>query len=741
VLGTRTNLLVTGGKDNKVALWEYPSFTQKLVLRGHRAGITALAMTVDETLVISGDSESKIRVWSIVNKSTLAVLTDHKEAVTHIILDKNRMMITADASGVIFIWDLKSYEIETTFSLDAGVTGLYLTRSDRELIACNSEGTFFFWDLTTRQLTASFSVGSPVSSFCLDFSEFTIYYQCQGQVLHMKNPIKATNFSIYGSGDKNTFIRYLYNIMIEKRQTAHNPEYDNWLIMPYRINVSHIFAYYGKIDLIKSYFENNFNLLRSSDTETPLSIGIYRGLSDISDIILDKLIYNLASNKYLLGSIEDCIVLMNNEGSKYLPALYENFMRVIEDERLPKFCSAYYKYPLIELTDSLRLDPELFIPKEIQSSEGELIMFKESLLKVNCYSGSKWSLDFLESILECPAQDIFRSEYLQALLQYKWEKLRYYMYVQAFVYFVYLILLSCLTIGEFQNGGLIVIAFVMNVVLLLFEVFQMIVSGSQYWSDFWNYLDILRSTTFMMYLIFKIMGIADSWNYEILSVVTLTSWTRGIAYFRIFSKTRYITKLLVEVLKDMKAFLVILLYSTLSFSFLFFVLKSNSGDDDKKQTFIGYLETSYGVNLGEMQNINDVYEFVILTIALIINPIVMLNLLISIIGDTFDRVQSEMVIADMKELCEMVIEIENSLYWRRNAGSKQYLQLCTTKQKEEIDVQWEGKLREIEKRMISLGQTITKIDQKNEMRFDALDTSVKSVLEMLKNQGGTDTGV
>ena len=337
-------------------------------------------------------------------------------------------------------------------------------------------------------------------------------------------------------------------------------------------------------------------------------------------------------------------------------------------------------------------------------------------------------------------QDIFRSEYLQALLQYKWKKLRYYMYVQAFVYFIYMILLSFLTIGEFQNEGMIVVAFVLNVILLLFEVFQMIVSGAQYWSDFWNYLDILRSITFMMYLIFNSMGIAESWNYDILSLVTLTSWTRGIAYFRIFSKTRYITKLLVEVLRDMKAFLVILLYSTLSFSFLFLVLNSNSKVGEKTP-FTSYLETSYGLNLGDMPKDSDFYEFIIVTIALIINPIVMLNLLISIIGDTYDRVQSEMVIADMKELCEMIIEIENSMYWRRNAGSKLYLQLCTTKKKEEIDAQWEGKLREIQKRLISLGQTMTKMDQKNDERFDALNASVKTILDILKNPYGADPGV
>jgi hypothetical protein len=43
---------------------------------------------------------------------------------------------------------------------------------------------------------------------------------------------------------------------------------------------------------------------------------------------------------------------------------------------------------------------------------------------------------------------------------------------------------------------------------------------------------------------------------------------------------------------------------------------------------------------------------------MIINLVVMLNLLVYVIGDIFDRVQSRTVIAGMKELSQIIIEIE-----------------------------------------------------------------------------------
>lgn len=730
------NLLLTGGKDSKIGIWELPSFKQSYILRGHQNEITALGITFDGTKLISADTDYKIRVWNIAEKTTLAILTEHQNNVYHILTNKSSMLITGDESGVINIWDLNDYLVESTFNVSAAVTGLYLSVCERELIASDANGKFYFWEVTTRQLITTISLGHPVDSFCVDPTEMKIYYNNQQTVLHMKNPLKTREFSIYGEGNKDPFIEYLNSIMIDKRVTAHLPEFDNWLIMPYRINVSHIFAYYGKVDLIRSFYKNNFNILRSTTVETPLSISIYRGLTDITDIILDTLIQEIPSNKFLLSSIDDCLVLLNYEGNKFLPTLYESFMRVVDDERLPKFCDGKYVFPLIKLSEGMRLDSDTFIPTETQSFEGELIVFKESLIKINCSAGSKWSLDFLDSILECPNQDIFRSDYIKALLSHKWSQLKYYMHVQAFVFLFYLGLLCLLTLSGFENWVMICIAFVLNMVLLMFEVFQIVVTGKQYWSDVWNFLDIVRSTAFMVFLLFKMLNVAEGWNYEILSLVTLTSWVRGIAYFRIFTNTRYIIKLLTEVLKDMKAFLAILLYSTMSFSFLFLVIKDSPTNPVVEHKFMNYLEGAYGLNLGEMQQDynNDLYQFSILTIALIINPIVMLNLLISIIGDTFDRVQSEMIIADMKELCEMIIEIENLLYWRRSAGMKTYLQICTTKQSEEIDNQWEGKLRVMEKKLNDLSQNLYTIDKKNTARFDNLDRSIGMLAKEFRDQ-------
>ena len=54
-------------------------------------------------------------------------------------------------------------------------------------------------------------------------------------------------------------------------------------------------------------------------------------------------------------------------------------------------------------------------------------------------------------------------------------------------------------------------------------------------------------------------------------------------------------------------------------------------------------------------------------------PLVMLNLLIAIMSDTFERVSNSMAEADGKELNSMILEQELMLFWNRNEKKKEHL--------------------------------------------------------------------
>jgi hypothetical protein len=156
---------------------------------------------------------------------------------------------------------------------------------------------------------------------------------------------------------------------------------------------------------------------------------------------------------------------------------------------------------------------------------------------------------------------------------------------------------------------------------------------------------------------------------------------------------------------------------------------------------------SYNLVLGNFDSEAEynLIEYTCLTFALLINPIIMLNLLISIIGDTYDRVQSDNLSADMKETLDMIQEVENMMFFRRNKGKKMFFQECTEYEKTDQEAGWEGKLRALE-------GTINKIQEKNTENHGVLMKKLKnqdrvieiitekidSIMRKLQNKDGKD---
>ena len=98
----------------------------------------------------------------------------------------------------------------------------------------------------------------------------------------------------------------------------------------------------------------------------------------------------------------------------------------------------------------------------------------------------------------------------------------------------------------------------------------------------------------------------------------------------------------------------------------------------------------------------------------------MLNLLISIMGDTYSRVKEEQEIADMKELAGMVIEGEYILFCKRNRGRKNYIQIC---KEEEVTTSIDSVDLKIDKIKIRLRKLELNIEKKHEeLRTEIKDT-------------------
>ena len=80
------------------------------------------------------------------------------------------------------------------------------------------------------------------------------------------------------------------------------------------------------------------------------------------------------------------------------------------------------------------------------------------------------------------------------------------------------------------------------------------------------------------------------------------------------------------------------------------------------------------------------------TVASVMMPLVMLNLLIAIMSDTYERVSNSMVEADGRELNSLIIEQEQILMWNRHVGQREYLQWVVYADNSSRN-KWEGKVK------------------------------------------------
>jgi hypothetical protein len=102
----------------------------------------------------------------------------------------------------------------------------------------------------------------------------------------------------------------------------------------------------------------------------------------------------------------------------------------------------------------------------------------------------------------------------------------------------------------------------------------------------------------------------------------------------------------------MNAFMIVLITALLGFTITYEALNEDGTTD-----FVGALKHNYGLMYGDFST--DDYEnagWILFIIASILMTLIMLNMLIAIMSDTYARVMGEIIPSDFKELNNMILE-------------------------------------------------------------------------------------
>ena len=287
-----------------------------------------------------------------------------------------------------------------------------------------------------------------------------------------------------------------------------------------------------------------------------------------------------------------------------------------------------------------------------------------------------------------PENQLFSNKIFQMLIKYKWETYARRCLLQEFIAFliiffiylannIYILPIRNVHLNDEFGNKYDTIALALEICIITYftyyalrEILQMKNSGfSAYFSSPWNICDLILIPLTIAGASLDIYQISLKYSYIssekiIYSVTLLIFWGRILSYSRAFEGTGFMIRLVIQVILDMKYFLFLIILFTLAFTSSGYMLQVGF-QISQWDSFILFYRlmlgdfTLYDANFVDVENSTILWIIMILFTLLL--SVIMLNLLISIIGETFSKVRAAESSMKYYELYSIIIEIDNSM--------------------------------------------------------------------------------
>ena len=250
----------------------------------------------------------------------------------------------------------------------------------------------------------------------------------------------------------------------------------------------------------------------------------------------------------------------------------------------------------------------------------------------------------------------------------------------------------------------------------------MIMSFKDYFKDPLNLIDICRLSSTIVWIILES-------NYLLTSIMLIFNLLRGLTIFTLFDDTRYYISLIKRALWDIGYFFLLFSYSTFAFGLLLVV--SNHEAINFHNLWGSPYDMNFGTGLDGNINEDLNLEYVFYFIASIINVVLMLNLLISILGDSYDHFQLDIGVINLKEKALLGLEIQKIMFWNRNKIDESYIHSFTDASVDdnETNDKWKGKLNYLQ---MNIKEDLSLLEENNEKRFKAFEENIESRLNSIE---------
>lgn len=767
------NLAASGSMDKKIIIWNLKYMRQEFYINAHSEKITCVNFSNCGNYLISGSFDKMIMIWNLLERRLEFSVEGHTNNINSVLfINDSNDFISASDDKTLKLWrfnpipDSKNnfhllYNNEKVESLTysfcrkysivkTGPNKMFIGNNSKNIISKypSTDWTYMFTEHSNILLqkknsedtfiihpkTGDKSKESEVKIFNGNLNNLESFYECGYQnVIHHKGLINCLKRKTF----KNIDIKCLDCYVGEKKFTG-----------------LHIAAHEGYHKVIKKLHKNPIIPLRSDDYGfSPLRYSILRKNQQCTDQLLKYMIILSESPKSFIFiasiyAIRKDLPLLIKDLSCQLEIFFkcllnqkfkdihfgdpdEEFMTKISDT-----CTLVFKNfkdqnrrksdkalqnDTKENLDSSKYKKDKDLPKKPLLLKTSLIPFKSNFYTVT-------SLKILESLMESKNDEIFRTEFIQYIIKHNWKDMKIYIQIYSLlqVFNAFLLYLAIYAYSN-QNMYLNTISIILINILIFVECIQLHESKENYyWEDGWNIVDIFRAFITLSYLLFYYNN--DNVPSIITWIIIVTNFIRAMSGFRTIESTRYYVRLIASCFKETWSFLVIFMCSVMCFGLL------NISVENSDFTFNELTILPFALTAGviDVDHETEYVKGLSIALAITINVIMLLNILISILGDCFDEFQYKFDIYNYKEMVSVVYECKClSSFFFSKKENEGFLQVCIDMYNDPA-FNWKGKVLNIRDYIREFNKSLTKKLKKNEKTFNKSIENIQKQIDSMQ---------
>ncbi|CAO2837148.1 unnamed protein product [Amaranthus hypochondriacus] len=175
ISGGGSNLPITSlrtiNSSNNISLNSTPNHGYvPIAAKGHKESVYALAMNDSGTILVSGGTEKVVRVWDPRSGSKTMKLRGHTDNVRALLLDSTgRFCLSGSSDSMIRLWDLGQQRCVHSYAVHTdSVWALAITNSFTHVYSGGRDQSLYMTDLNTRESILLCAEDYPILQLALD---------------------------------------------------------------------------------------------------------------------------------------------------------------------------------------------------------------------------------------------------------------------------------------------------------------------------------------------------------------------------------------------------------------------------------------------------------------------------------------------------------------------------------------------------------------------------------------------